>query len=435
MSIDPDEIAKKSARLQPHGGTLWASQLMGEMRLVPCLDDLKGDRDLAIEGLRGLCAVLVIVTHMSAWETPIDSSPLVAMFSNTYGVAAVFIFFVISGYVIGVATKVPPTKSNIRSYTARRLVRIVPIAWFSIVLSILLVPVPPLQAAAHFLFLENGNPYPFGIRIPVLQNDIALWSLPYEVFFYFVFIGIWKWTPRLRTTIVVTAGAAAASAIGFPRIFSSFAYYFSFWLAGLCVAWLTKPPGRENKGGWVCAIAGAFAYWTLAPLQTLAGWYAPVWMGTAYCRFDFIIPAISVVLAVTRRASRVQEFCASICSLAGIGILAARFFGGEFISKGELLAGVVLGVCFIFRRWRPEPRVLLYLAPLGAISYALYAIHSPVLGFVRGSGFFPVSGAGELLLKICLFFLICTAIAWLLEAKFQPWFRRLKVIRALSATP
>jgi peptidoglycan/LPS O-acetylase OafA/YrhL len=434
MPVSSDEIQRDKPNFRLSNGRALERQLNTEVRLAPRLDGFTGDRDLAIEGLRGICALLVVVAHIAAPETSIDPSPYVSAFANTYGVAAVFVFFVISGYVIGLATNRPPTNSNLRSYLVRRVVRIVPIAWFAIVLSILFVPVSPRLVMAHFLFLENRNSYPFGIRFPVLQNDVALWSLPYEVFFYVVFIGIWKWSPRLRTVVAVTAIVAAASVIGFPKILSSFAYFFSFWLAGLCIAWLTKPPDRDDSGAWVCAIAGGFAFWTLAPLQTLTGWFAPVWMGSAYSRFDFIFPAIAIVLAVTRRAPRAQEFIAALCSLAGIGILAAKSFGGETIPRGELVAGAILGICFVFKRWRPELKALLKLAPVGAISYALYAIHSPILGFVRGSSFFPHT-AGGLFFKICLFAFICGAVAWLLEARFQPWLSRLKAIRALSATP
>src|SRR5689334_20378728 len=85
-------------------------------------------RDVAIEGLRGLAALMVFYHHVlivsvGGWTAPqwllwpVDAS------------AAVLIFFILSGYVIGLAYPAQPDipRGAVRAYAWRRFVRSMPI--------------------------------------------------------------------------------------------------------------------------------------------------------------------------------------------------------------------------------------------------------------------------------------------------------------------
>jgi peptidoglycan/LPS O-acetylase OafA/YrhL len=400
------------------------------VRLQPPIDALPPRRDLALEGLRGLCALLVAYAHMTV-SAPLDPGYMPEALRANFGLPSVIIFFVISGYVIGLTVRGPATPKSIRYYCASRFLRIVPIAWLAIALSVAIEPAPTKVILANMLFLQNGARYPFGISLPVLSNNMSLWSLSNEVLYYALFVLIWKYAPTLRFVIAVGLLLAFAYLLGVPRIVSSYAYFFAFWLVGLCISWFTAPARSNDGSPWVTALAGAAAIWVIGPLHTLFQWFVPPYIGSTYSRFDFIFAAVSVVLAVTCRAPRLQRAVANFCAIFGISILFVKLFRDIPNTNGELLAGLVLAACVLLQRWRPSLSALKLLKPLGSVSYGFYVTAAPLLFLVRDTRLLPTGTLGSFGLRLVVYAILCWCVAWILEGAFQPWFTGLPIIRSL----
>ena len=79
-------------------------------RLEPGSFPLPPGRDLVLEGLRGFAALLVLYAHLTAPVTKLDPAyaPSPEWWRWEFATGAVLLFFVISGYVIGLTNRAPP---------------------------------------------------------------------------------------------------------------------------------------------------------------------------------------------------------------------------------------------------------------------------------------------------------------------------------------
>lgn len=380
-------------------------------------------RDLALEGLRGFCALLVVCGHMTAGRG-LDPGFGPTLLQINYSQAAVLVFFVISGYVIGLTVKAPATSANVRQYCVNRLVRIVPIAWIAVLLSVALVPAAPKTVIANLLFVQNNYTYPFGLSLPVLPNNVALWSLSCEMLYYGLFILIWRFQPRVGTVVISMIVVSLAHFAGLSLAISAYAYYFCFWLSGLCIAWYCSSADDITRSTWITALAGSLALWTIGPLDTLLQWVSPIPIGFPYRRFDFLLGAVSVVLAVINRAPRLQARLSDACIMLGVGVIVLRELNGVPNSQGELIAGCVLVICFLLRGRSYPLRPLAVIAPIGTISYALYATSDPILRLIYDAKFLIMGSALSFGIRVMLWAVLCGGTAWILERQFYPWLRK-----------
>jgi len=94
--------------------------------------ELLGKRRLdQLDGLRGVCAVAVLVHHMVERILGSFSPSIFLEIITDFGRLAVYIFFVLSGFVIGYTTPEKYTVSEAKKYILRRLIRLYPIYLFS----------------------------------------------------------------------------------------------------------------------------------------------------------------------------------------------------------------------------------------------------------------------------------------------------------------
>src|SRR4051812_14637152 len=98
------------------------------------------ERDLPLEGLRGLCAIAVFYAHIFIPGPATDPGwvPSSRFWYLEFGAPAVLMFFVLSGYVIGLVPTQPPTAPAIRAYVPPRASRLFPLNTAAVVLSALL---------------------------------------------------------------------------------------------------------------------------------------------------------------------------------------------------------------------------------------------------------------------------------------------------------
>ncbi len=386
----------------------------------------RNNRDMAVEGLRGLCALLVIFGHATFMAPVLDPGYSCDRLHIDFGPQAVFVFFVISGYVIGMTSRGAPTGAAIRHYCSRRLLRIVPIAWTAVLVTRLLFRRNSLwDVGGNLLFLQNSLPYPFGLRVAVLYDDPPLWSLSFEMLYYALFILVWRFAPRMLGVFGVTILVAMADVLGFPAIFSRYAAYFVYWLCGLCIAWNARPAPGDARSAWPAAVCAAFAIWRLEPVHTFLAGAAPLLRGLDPDRFhiDALLGSVLIVLAVTRRAPSLQGRLGALAIVLGLCVLPLKYGLGE-LSSMDLLEAAVLCLCILARNWRPALRPFAALAPVGLVSYALYATAYPLMRLVYRCPGLPSGSTATFLLRLVIYGSLCAAVAVFLERFMQPmWVR------------
>lgn len=151
----------------------------------------------SIQVLRAIAALAVVFFHLSpsSW---------------TLGAAGVDLFFVISGFIMGLVG----LNDSPSSFMSKRIIRIVPLYW-AVTLAmcaVSLVPglfanftfdLPRLLMSLFFIPFED----PQGKIWPLI---IVGWTLNYEMFFYVLFaIGLWLGRPIVATLLIICALVAA----------------------------------------------------------------------------------------------------------------------------------------------------------------------------------------------------------------------------------
>ena len=167
----------------------------------------KTSRVTQLDGLRGIAALVVVFSHLAlttsglanAWLdrsaklTPMQYglvySPLHLLWNGT---AAVYVFFVLSGFVLVLPVAKAAGSTDWGSYYAKRLLRLYLPVWGSLVFaSLLLVVVPHVSAGAQTWWVQNvtvaWNPLSVAhdgvLLLPTGLTNAPLWSLRWEVVF------------------------------------------------------------------------------------------------------------------------------------------------------------------------------------------------------------------------------------------------------------
>lgn len=404
-------------------------------RFQPPAAPEKSPRDDALEGLRGLCAFAVLSAH--AFLTlpvldPVYVPPgLFAWFD--FGGPSVLIFFALSGYVIGLTNRGPASAPAIRAYLARRAWRLVPLNTLAVLISWALWHHESFATvAAHLLFLQNRDPYPWIGELPILANNAALWSLNFEALYYLLFLLIWRWPPRTLLLLLALALPVAAQVAGLPIGLAVAAYAAGacWWLAGLAVAWFTALPEKPcDATPWVAAFAGTYAVWVVGPFRSLAllgEFDSMLWLRTTSPhRLDFVAVTVWLLLAVTGRAPALQRRLGRVCvTLATVvwlikfGVDASSFTGADGIAALALVAAWTL----LTRPFALTP--LRRIAPLGTISFAVYLLGTPLqiwlCTLLPGFSGTPLTFTVRLAVHLTL----TVAAAWWLERRVCPWLKR-----------
>ena len=135
-----------------------------------------------LDGLRGFAILMMLLDHIGAnhytrmWHWHIDTH------------LGVHLFFVLSGFLITtllIKEKLKTGSISLKRFYIRRVLRIVPLAYFFLVVVIVLnhyyrFGIPSFDFAASFLFLKN-------MPIPNVPLTAHFWSLAVEEQFYLTF--------------------------------------------------------------------------------------------------------------------------------------------------------------------------------------------------------------------------------------------------------
>ena len=401
-------------------------------------------RDLALEGLRGLCALTVFYGHAIAPVPCLDPgySPPAPFWWFDMSSEAVLIFFVLSGYVIGLTVRSPFAGPAVRGYLARRLLRLAPVNTAAVLVSWALAPRTGFGTVlGNLAILENYNPYLFGWRVPVMLNNAALWTLNCELFYYLMFLAIWRLAPRAGWLLCALAvlTVAGVGLPGFPAFVSCYACGALYWVAGLAIAWVA--PADARRGSWPSALLVAAVMWPLAPTWAFTGSLhftdLPV-LPLSLRRLDLLPVSVWLILAVTGRAPRWHRPLAGLSLAVASAGLVARFASGDFgdIGRGAFVAYAgAVALAWLLAGWKPEPSALARAAPLGSVSFGLYAVSLALQYGVLAQPLLPSGTAWSYCLRFALLAVLAFGSAWLLERRLQPALRRRFIGRRPAVAP
>ena len=250
----------------------------------------------ALDGLRGVAALVVLVFHVLILSTTFaDRAPGVRpdepswWFTHTplsvlwAGEEAVFLFFVLSGFVLALPATVSPTRW--RAYYPQRLLRLYLPVWASLLFAaavVALVPRGPQPGrsgwyAAHVPVVGPAE----GARDGLLLLGAGwlnspLWSLQWELLFSLllpVYLVLARWRPRLWPLKAV--GLLALVAVG-PVVGRSDVMFMSMFGFGVLLAHerdrlaLVARRIDLTRSGWLLAAAVALLL-SVEAISLLAG--------------------------------------------------------------------------------------------------------------------------------------------------------------------
>lgn len=351
----------------------------------------KNDELPALNAARWLAATTVVFGHVTlfllhpvmTWHDGHMGYVLTTLSRLRF--AAVVVFFVISGYLIGGSVLRSPI--NWRSYSLNRFSRIY------IVLIPALALTAMLDGTSHHLFANNpvyAQPWPSGVAGRVAPYDLygvsnilasvfsvesvytepmgsntALWSLGYEWVFYFVFpllllpLGKRRSSPLLQL-FVIAAFALVLVAIHRP----AGAMYWLIWSVGAAAAAAAFPRPREPAmTEYAAGILAAFAIIAFIATDILHTGLSLFIIGIAFAalltqhrflrlslnpRIDKILADCSYSLYVTHMP--VVAFLIFLCWRANLLPTSGLAFGVRFLALFSIIAVLALAVALAFER-------------------------------------------------------------------------------------
>jgi peptidoglycan/LPS O-acetylase OafA/YrhL len=350
---------------------------------------------ILLDLLRFLAALLVVAGHITQ---PYFSKGWPNLTGMAFSMVAVF--FVLSGFVIRYTADVKPFEP--RAYFVSRLARIYSVLIPAIILTVVVDSISryvnpnfynfrfyeattwlPLRIAAALLFVNQA----YGFDIAVMSNS-PIWSLGYEVPYYFLFGVYFYLRGWLRGLLI----ALICLMLG-PNIF----VLFPLWLSGCALYSLTKnQPIVPMRGLLLLCLLAVLIKWF---------WFMPdnYWP-------DF--PATTHSLAWLWR---------------GRSLAFPSFYAAGMLTLVGLMAAYHLQNWMAFPLFKMR-RVIRILA---AGAFSLYLYHFPLLILVRAVVPYDRSDA---LTKVAIFavvFVACYTLAQITESK-KHWYAAM-IYRLLDA--
>lgn len=359
---------------------------MAPQKSVPSNEPvLKRGRLWRLEALRGFAAFYVLLHHTSSNYLHLKYT--IWGFPFRFGLEAVLTFFILSGFVICYSHQNASGQcDDFKTYFIKRTRRIYPIFILSLLLAQGIACIgaggwAPVDLRRFFgnLFMLQNFPAHTGLFCVPFGDNMPLWSLSFEWWFYMMFFPIHRWVPRKAQKFLVLGLAVIGMLVNqfHPNVVCWFLVFFILWWTGVELAHEFRQTGDVSFSGQktMLALIGV-------PLT----WYAIVsWQWhrqggqlhfNTYPFFDFryfLVTPLFICLLIAWRQIR---------------------FAGFDRTLGN------------FER-------------VGGISFGLYVFHYPILCDLRllgGEKWFYA----DLILRISLAFFL----AWLAEGVLQKWINK-----------
>lgn len=356
----------------------------------------------ALEGMRGLAALGVVLTHV-AFQTGANGIPVLGRLLERFDMA-VAVFFALSGFLLwrphALAAHGHGEPPALGYYLRHRIARIMPAYWVVVCAVLLLVPAASDTAGIQVWF---SNLFLLQVFIPLTLTDglTQMWSLSVEVAFYLVL-------PLLAWLLSGLRGRRAAARvpvlIGFGLAFLSWNFipvptpdaihadnwlpaYLPWFAGGMLLAELLCD---ERRARWRRVLGNQRLMWTVAAVA-----------------FAFSATDLGGVAGLTR--AEPWQYAAKM----GLGALIGF----------ALLAPLVLGDPGKNHRWLTSAPA----AMVGRWSYGIFIWHLAVLSVIFPVfGILPFHGDFLVVLALTVAFTLPIAAAShaLVEEPSRQWARR-----------
>jgi peptidoglycan/LPS O-acetylase OafA/YrhL len=432
MMDEPQPIPAKTAPdvVAPEAAPLAGGQAAGREDAPP---SASRKYELHLEGIRGYAALAVMLFHLCIASGNLEVLGAFSWLCNWIDAGmAVKVFFVLSGYVIGMTTiDVAPTRANIRSYCQRRITRLFPVNFFGVLMGCAAsISLSWVTVVGSLFFLENYSGYGQYFLPPPDANG-NLWTLNYEAIFYTLFILIWIIKPRaeilflgcLVLTVVFYRATTAWLSV------SCYACGFLFWLSGLYLARSRGPVGAQAGRLSVSTLILFIVTPKIQDFHSIFlayvpwSWSVPIFPGAIMRPYDLaVLPICFILIAeATGRSFRglwLVRATAYLIALHGLLHIQGMPAGLPVTIYALML------LCALFTwRVRLPGQMLSCAAWLGSISFAFYAIGYPIQEWVfRVRPPEHVLGAVE---NMAIVIAVAIAFAWFIEKRIQPWVKSL----------
>src|SRR5688572_7720594 len=320
----------------------------------------------ALDGLRGIAIILVMLHHQTYYRPPSGIDALIGSVLF-FGWSGVDLFFVLSGFLItGILLDSRGNERYFSTFYARRTLRIFPLYYLVLLLALVVLPKFPAVHAVVAGPIDVPPQWPYWLYLTNFAIadrgwvhgwvDVA-WSLAIEEHFYLVWpLLVWLCPPRVVALLCAVILLAEPAARVFLR-------------------------ASEDQ-----------------PVHSL-----PIYVLTWF-RLDGL--ALGALLAVAQRRGLfpvLDRWVPVVVILGVAGIIACTILGGHtwwwnrwMQQYGYSLIAITAGAMLVGAISRPAgslwPRMLSagWLRAFGKYSYGLYLIHLPVMRAVREYVFNPL---------------------------------------------
>jgi peptidoglycan/LPS O-acetylase OafA/YrhL len=398
-----------------------------------------------IEALRGFAAIMVVLNHLLFHHIYFNKSYFPTGLDNVNMAAhvCVLVFFVLSGYVIGISHKEHLNNKTIFTYLKKRFVRLYPIYFITVCFTLIV-------ATNHYNILTIISNLTFTQNIfskPIFECS-PIWSLNYEVLYYLIFIPISYF--RINP-VIAFLGSILIAILNFylngPAIISSYFFGFSFWMVGLIMARYFKSDQSINPNKLIACFLFA---WPLEQLLVYQGYINRGLISILHKSFAYPTSNFDNYFKYMITVDNLIYLCYCFLIVALFANLKIKY--RDFIWMALLTLPVVLifrnlhselryvqlscyvvGVILYFTNYKPiysvSEKIIKIFIVLGGLSYALYIIHLP---FFFVFNYLDVSTPSLYILKILVYLFTILSVSYLLEKKLQPIFRGLFLTNSKS---
>jgi peptidoglycan/LPS O-acetylase OafA/YrhL len=257
-----------------------------------------------------------------------------------------------------------------------------------------------------------------------LTGNGPVWSLNYEIVYYALFILLWVTRPQSGMVLLVTLLFAFAALVAPSGVISlsSYATGYLFWLLGLAAAWWLSPAqtGFASLPALLCFLATDRFQILRVLFDQKLGFPLPF---NQVNLADLILLPVCLLLlceASGRRFPGYRAFRAAVL-VVPVSCLAFQVFTGGAFRSVSLLPAELMTCAMLLALLRPRSTTIeRTLCFAGAISYALYLLHRPIMWFVLDSAWLPSGSISSYLLRATVVLALLFPIAWWAEQWLQP---------------
>jgi peptidoglycan/LPS O-acetylase OafA/YrhL len=385
---------------------------------------------LHLEAVRGLAALLVVLTHIPAIMPyfSFNSSYVIRLFS-AWGTESVIIFFLLSGLVIHSSFERAPTSTG--DFLANRAIRIYPILILSILLTVSIDRLHFNHAISYWHIIANIIPVSSidATLSPLyFQANPVIWSLSFEVFFYLVFAlgGIYhRKINRLFIYIWFVISLICIIAYYELKVEGVVFYlvqmtaYSDIWLIGFFV-WDLK---NNHNPAFTMAIFSLMCLPLISRLHLMRDTYDPFkYLLFAISSIPFFIYLCNLNRQIISGYKKNTMFLVLIpIYLIASAILIKDTTYATQVKEAYILLPFLSSLFYLKAVRRVIGKiyyqgVLPVFSYLGKLSYAIYLIHFPILILTT---LLPIS----LGLKLIIAIIMLLSLSILLESYLQPFIK------------